>query len=492
MKVLVDESCAGSGKTQSAIERIVSLPCKVLFITERKDSFAELDGRFRKAARKAKTDPVIRHIHSGNHGGRGVVKRIAELPDDYRPLDHVIVIATHEALLRSDFNGFHGWRIVIDEVPRFLDFQEKHTPLDAAFFQRHYTLTGVADGWSIVDLTSAGRALAAADVRNDDSHSHLDLFHARVLEAGQPNGTRMVMCNLPDWSDMKGKKVTWCWASVFSLRALEAFDRIELLGNRFSDDIGSRITSLLDRDDVEWEPLPPLPPQADAVPRAVTIHFFSDRPSSKVWFGSDNGQQVLREIGQHLSAALPPEAIWTANENGDRDQPAPKEVLALDRGTFIKPKQAGTNQFRKLHHAAMIYAAKPCRNLLSLLKLLGISPHLWTQSIEFETILQFATRTSVRDPDSTMPVSLWVFDREQALHLEKYFAAQPHITASLVHVPLAIDIPAKQKGGRPSVVRTPAQEAAVKAERRRRDTDRKRRSRRKDAARTLIDRRLNR
>ena len=481
MRVFVDESRAGAGKTQAAINRIVSRPCKTLFITERRDSFAELEERFRKAARKAKTDPPIRHIHSGNHGGRGVVKRIAELPEDYSALAHVIVIATHEALLRSDFSGFNGWQIVIDEVPRFLDFQEKRTPLDAAFFQRHYTLTGMADGWSTVDLTPAGRGLTAADVRNDDSHSHLNLFHARVLEAGQPNGTRKVMCNLPDWSEMKGKKVTWCWASVFSLRALDAFDRIELLGNRFSDDIGSRITFLLDREDVEWEPLPPLPAQAEAAPRSVAIHFFSDRPSGKVWFGSESGQQVLRGIGEHLSATLPRKAIWTANENGDRDQPAPKEVLALDKHTFVKPKQAGTNKFRKLHNAAIIYAAKPCQNLLSLLKVLGISPQVWTRSVEFEAVLQFATRTSVRDPKSTMPVSLWVFDREQALYLKEYFDAQPHITTSMIQVPLAIDIPPKRKGGRPVVVRTPEQEAAFKTERRRRDAERKRRSRRRNA-----------
>jgi len=482
MKVFVDESCAGAGKTQAAIDRVVSIPCKTLFITERKDAFAELDARFRKAARKAKTDPVIRHIHGENHEGRGVVKRIAEVPDDYSPLDHVIVIATHEALLRSDFGGFHGWRIVIDEVPRFLDFQEKRTPLDAAFFQRHYTLTAVADGWSTVNLTPAGRAIAAADVRNDESHSHLDLFHARVLEAGRPNGTRMVMCNLPDWTGMNGKKVTWCWASVFSLRALEPFARVELLGNRFSDDIGSRITSYLDHDEVEWECLPPLPVQAASAARSVAIHFFSDRPSAKSWFGGEHGHQVLREIGQHLSAVLPTEAIWTANENGDRGRSAPKELLALDGGTFVKPKVAGTNQFRKLHHAAIIYAAKPCESLRSLLRLLKIDLDLWTRSVEFETILQFSTRTSVRDPRSATPVSLWVFDRQQAMYLKEYFDAQSHITASLVYVPLTIDIPAKQKGGRPPIVRTPEQEAAAKAERRRRDTERKRRSRKKKAA----------
>ena len=143
MKVFVDESRAGAGKTRDAIKRIVSEPCKTLFITERKNAFAELDERFPKPARTAGTAPIIRHIHGENHNGRGVVKRIAELPADYALHTHVIVIATHEALLRSDFSRFKGWQIVIDEVPRFLDFQEKRTSLDGSFFQRHDALTRV-------------------------------------------------------------------------------------------------------------------------------------------------------------------------------------------------------------------------------------------------------------------------------------------------------------------------------------------------------------
>ncbi len=483
MKVFVDESHAGAGKTREAIKRIVSDPCRTLFITERKNAFPELEQRFRDAASKANTAPIIRHVHGDNHEGRGVVKRIAELPADYRLHEHVVVIATHEALLRSDFGGFAGWQIVIDEVPRFLDFQERHTPLDIAFFQRHYILTPMLGNWSTVEPTPAGRALTVKQVRNDDSHTHLDLFHARVLEADQPNGTRLVMCNLPHWSAMKGEKVKWCWASTFSLRALAAFDRVELLGNRFSEDIGTQITSFIDGDRVEWETLPPPPMEGDApATRSVTINFFSDRPSAKSWFGQGGGQAVLREIGAHLATTLPQNAIWTANENGDWGKPAPKELLALNDNTFVKPKQAGTNQFRKLHHAAMIYAAKPCENLRALLRLFKINPPLWTRSVEFETILQFATRTSVRDPDSTAPVSLWVFDREQALYLKEYFDTQPHIVASMVHVPLAVAIPPKSKGGRPRAFRTPEQEAARQAERRKREAARKRLRRKLKAA----------
>lgn len=482
MRILIDESHAGAGKTGEAIDRIVRANGKVLFVTERRETFPELDARMRAAADAAKTRPIIRHIHSENHGGRGVASRVATLPGDYRPLDHVIVIITHEALLRSDFKNFAGWQIVIDEVPRFLDFQEKRTALDAAFFQQHYELTPFGGKWHTVTLTAAGRALTVPDVRSDQSHAHLDLFHARVIEASQPSPKRHVLCSLPDWTDMSDKTVAWCWASVFSLRSLDAFDRVELLGNRFRDDIGATISAFFDTDEIEWERLPGPNNPTQPRPRTVSIHFFSERPSAKGWFGEDAGQAVLREVGHHLSTVLPDAAIWTTNNAGRPGKPSPRELLALPDKGYLTPKQAGTNEYRGLHHAAIIYAAKPCANLRSLLELLGIDSDHWTRSVEFEAVLQFVTRTSIRNPNSTAPVSLWVFDRGQAMYLKEYFDALPHVTTSVQRVPLAIDIPDKQKGGQPRVIRTPEQQEAVNAERRKRDAARKRESRRRNAA----------
>ncbi|WP_028966517.1 hypothetical protein [Sphingomonas phyllosphaerae] len=481
MKIFIDESHAGAGKTGEAIDRIVRAKGKVLFVTERRETFYELETRMRAAADAAKTRPIICHIHSENHSGRGVASRIAALPGDYRPVDHVIVIITHEALLRSDFKGFAGWQIVIDEVPRFLDFQEKRTALDAAFFQQHYELTPFGGKWHTVTLTPTGRALTVPDVRADQSHTHLDLFHARVIEASQPGPKRHVLCSLPDWTDMSDKTVAWCWASVFSLRSLDAFDRVELLGNRFRDDIGATISAFFDTDEIEWECLPAPINSAQPRARSVSIHYFSDRPSAKGWFGEDAGQAVLREVGLHLSTVLPNAAIWTTNNAGRPGKPSPRELLALPDKGYLTPKQAGTNEYRGLHHAAIIYAAKPCANLRSLLDLLDIDSNHWTRSVEFEAVLQFVTRTSIRDPNSTAPVSLWVFDREQALYLKEYFDSLPHVTASLVRIPLAIEIPEKQKGGRKPIIRTPEQREVAKAKEREKDAARKRESRKNKA-----------
>lgn len=483
MKVYYDESPAGAGKTERAIEGITRSKCKVLFVTERKESFGELHKRIGISSREEGTHPSIRLIHGDTKNPHGsVAKEVENLPNYYSNFEHVIVIITHSALLQSDFAGFSGWRITIDEVPAFLNFEEKVTHLDSAYFTRHYALRQVSDLWHAVEPTPEGANLSPADVRADDSHNHLSVFHSRVLEAARPDATRFVLCNLPDWSAMEKRNVKWCWASTFSLRELAAFDHVELLGNRFRGDIGSHLSRFFDVEDVEWIELPPLPARSFA-PRRVHISYFSDqRDASKSLFQQAGGQKTLRVIGRYLRSVLTPKhSIWSANDVAERDTPSPKECLGLPSADFLSPKQAGTNRYSHISHAAMIYAAKPSPNLRSLLKACGMDPALWTRSVEHETILQFVTRTSVRDPDSTAPVHLYVFDRAQAEYLLEYFAALSHVSANISYVALDVDVPMKQKGGRPRAVRTPEEQVVWEKEKRMKDRDRKRASRKKAA-----------
>lgn len=132
-------------------------------------------------------------------------------------------------------------------------------------------------------------------------------------------------------------------------------------------------------------------------------------------------------------------------------------------------------------HAAATYTAKPSANLRSLLSALHIDAGAWTRSVEFETILQFMTRTSVRAPANATPVELCVFDRDQAAYLTEYFDALPHATATMIRVPLDLDLAPRSKGGRPAVVRTPEEQDVWLAGKRAKDAMRKRESRRRAA-----------
>ena len=471
------------GKTHRAIGRITRNNCKVVFITERKQSFSELDHSIRTSASKHGTRPYIGHIHSDNDNrGLSVAKEIERAPDLYAGCSHVVLIATHAALMRCDFGGFAGWEIVIDEVPAFLDFEEKDTHLDRDYFERFYVLTSVSPEWHSVKLSEEGLSLSVADVCADQSHKHLSVFHARVMEASRPGAKRHVLCNLSRWAEMSDRKVRWCWASVFSLRQLEAFDRVELLGNRFRENVGSKLAQTLDGDGVEWETLPSLATTRPFVHRNVEISYFTERPAARSLFETPDGQRALKLIGGHLRSILPAgNSIWTANETCAQRMQSPKELLSLHANDFLKPKQAGTNRYQTITNAAAIYTAKPCPNLRGLLIAFGIDSDEWTRSIEYEAILQFVTRTSVRDPNNATTVRFWVFDRGQAEYLKEYFDRLSHVTATLSCVNLNLNIAPKSGGGRPAVVRSPSEQADYEERRRKKDAARKREERKKAA-----------
>lgn len=488
LTIYYDNSPTGSGKTHRQIDDITIRECKVLFIVERIDRFSELRREIAKRAIINGTTPRVKTINSqsGNRSN-SVARKIEALPFDYADHSHVIVIATHSAMLMSDFSDFAGWEIIVDEVPSFLNFEQKTTHLDQAFFDQYYLLQPYEANWKSVKVTDAGKALTPASVRADNSHSHLALFHRRVLEASRPDAKRSVLCNLKAWGEMGDAKVQWCWASAFSLWELEALDRITLLGNRFRANIGSIISETLDIEPIEWVALPTLKGKREFHSRKVHIHYFSeDRESSRNLLRSEAGQEVLAKIGSRLSRELSgKEFIWMANQKSGNPEDfdsndSSRETLesaGLPSGSYLSPRQAGTNEYQKISNAVAIYSAKPSPNLISLLKLLGVEPDAWTRSVEHETILQFVTRTSIRDAGNSSPVHLWVFDRAQALYLKEYFDRLDYVTATMAQVEDGPEIPQAQKTGPKPAVRTPEQQAEYDAAKRLSDRDRKRRDR---------------
>jgi hypothetical protein len=330
-----------------------------------------------------------------------------------------------------------------------------------------------------------GKGLTAADVRADESHKHLTVFHSRVIEASREGSTRYVLCNLPEWDAMKGRQVSWCWASVFSLWELEPFDRVELLGNRFRSDIGSILSETMTHQPIEWETLPPIEQKSEFMHRSVHIHYFSEnRRSSRCCFESEEGQVMLSNIGAYLSKALPNRvSIWTANDSASQQiAMTPKMAMVragLSEEQYLPPRQSGTNKHKNKNHAAMIYSAKPSPHLVALLKILEVPVEKWAQSVEHEAVLQFMSRTSVRNRGNTSPVHMWVFDRDQALYLKEHFDSLRHVTATMQLVEDGPEIPAQSKRGPKATMRTTEEEAEFLAAKRRKDAERNRRNRAK-------------
>ena len=67
-------------------------------------------------------------------------------------------------------------------------------------------------------------------------------------------------------------------------------------------------------------------------------------------------------------------------------------------------------------------------------------------TVEHETIYQFVSRTSVRDPDSQDDVQIFVYDHEQAKTISELFSQQSHCTVTKTFSDLGLEFPAKPVG----------------------------------------------
>lgn len=455
--VHVDESAVGVGKTERAILRALHLPARWLFAVERRDSVDELAARMAAHAGSGVEPRIVKIKSHPAQRGFSVRQEVEALPTRYEN-GHVIALCTHEALLMSDLADFHGWNLVIDEVPNVLLMQEVQSKLDLAFFATHYALTRINDEWSKVTLTDQGRDITGSDLYQDDSHRHLRLFHQRV--ARSTDSTRAVLCNLHSWDGMEHGDVKWVWWSLFSVRELESFAKIYCLGNGFMAAVSTKMMRVWDQD-AEWH-VTSTNGTRQVAPRRVSVRYFSsDRPAAKSFFESAKGQQALTAIGNHIAARVPHNRfIWSANEVA-----VPPLRATLPSSGQLKPKQAGTGKWMHCTDAAMIYAAKPNPNVRSVLDAIGVSHADWVQTAEFETVLQFVTRTSIRDVGSAAHATVYVFDRWQAQYLMTFFASQAHIDADIEWIDLGLTFKQEKPGPKVRTVTPEEAEQRIAARR---------------------------
>ena len=455
MIVAVDESPVGSGKTEKQIRRAVTIPAKYLFVVERLESMTELAQRI---APLIGNHPVIIELIRGDEMARGLSVRqaVEALPDQYQA-GHVIAICTHAAMMMSELSRFSGWHIIIDEVPSVLVLDEKQSKLDAHFFERNYKLENVQGEWSRVTMTDAGFEIDGSDLQQDDSHRHLRVFHQRVRDASLTNG-RPVLCNLSAWSDVEREGVTWTWWSLFSITQLSAFASINFLGNNFRQSIAAKLMEAWEPE-LEWKPFSTVgsrPLQS----KTATIRYYSNERASLTFFRSDLGKANLKKIASFIASASKGNFIWTANTDvvetiGD----------CFRNGTRLTPRQSGSGKFQHFDNAAIFFAAKPNPNVRSILSAVGVKDDDWIASNEHETILQFVTRTSIRDVASNAAVVIDVFSEDQATYLKSFFDDQPHISATVEYVDLDLEKRVLKTAGRPKFSPQEAKNAEIERKR---------------------------
>jgi len=453
MKIVIDESPVGVGKTHRAIEKMVGVPGRYVYAVERVEAIHEMASRIFATANSTSRLPMIEKIFGGNDRKGTVSRQIADFGRETSPDDHCICLITHEAMMMTDFFEFEGWTLIVDEVPSMFATHTYRTPTDVDFFEKNYTLTPLSDDgrWQLVGLTKAGAALSGSSIADCDGHRYLHHFHRRCRD---PRMGPVV--DLETWADMADGK-EWVWWSLFHPDQISAFSHIEFLGNGFTKSVSF---TLFSNASIEWEIVSHLG-NRPLQHRNARVVYYSNRPTSLFYMRSPAGQSDLAMIANHIIQSSNEPLFWSANSS-IKDSIDP----ILNASNYRLPRQAGSSRLMTFHHAAMFYAAKPSAEVESAISGLGSSADQWVSTNEFETILQFLTRTSARDVTSTNDVVLHVFNREQAEYLKTFFDSQPHITATLERVDLDLSTQERNAGGRPRKIVSAEERQALEAERR--------------------------
>jgi hypothetical protein len=213
------------------------------------------------------------------------------------------------------------------------------------------------------------------------------------------------------------------------------------------------------------------------LPRTVTITYFAEEHrASRSLFGSKQGQENLKKVADWLSTrGIAEDLIWTCNND---DQPLLETLMP---GTWLRPKKAGSNSYSAYTNVAALYSAKPCDSLRAVMERLRLKPDWHTETAEFETILQFVCRGSIRVPNDQRPFRIFVYDRHQAEYLHRYFSAYQcgsvyWASLEFENLGFGYDKRDSKRGPKPKVLSF-AEEAARKEKRKIDDKERKRRDR---------------
>lgn len=419
---IYDQQRAGAGKTHDQLQRIVSEPGLYVFAADRREIMVEVHARLSAMAEKAGTRIHIVPVYSKRDahapGVDHVRVALEALPSTYGS-GHVVALVTHAGLKGADLAEFSGWNLIIDEAPSLWDATRFKTTISAPLLDKMF---------EIVPGDLSNRIINRA--RHARRDLHLDTLAAPLatLHAQASDPRHQVFTHLGSWDEL-ARSPTWTAYSLWSPAALRAFSSVTVLAAAF----GSSMTYALSRavaPEISWEELPSPSSSRPYAPRSLTIRYFAEHHhASRYRFDSDAGRVALNRVAGHL-ASRPSKRIWTCNQ-------AEQSLFAarLSSG-YLSPRQAGSNSWAHIDEAAIIFTAKPDLHERAILTGLGIDPQIVISTREHDTIYQFVARTSLRDPESTRPVSVYVYDRVQAEALAVAFAGQSAIKTSVELVDL--------------------------------------------------------
>jgi hypothetical protein len=461
----------GVGKTDHVIEEIIGAQGKYVIACPKIKLLDEVKTRIEaNAAHKGVRGPEIALIHAQNNNRKlSVIQRIEGTPTDYRKIDHVVALITHEGMMSADMSRFQGWSIFIDEVPNSIQSGILKGPALAYFMDVAYSLSPhpYEAGWSQVSAKEDGPR--PGSVQRDPMLSGLTEFDKRVRGSGS------VYVKGASWDEFKdvNKPIHWC--ALWTPQSLDAFSSVTFVGANYMNSLGYMAARMSDCADVQWnERRIESPPRAQMP--SVTIRYFAGahRGSTEYW-SKDEGKACLLRVRDYLSQ-IPDLGYWSGNDM------VQKLFEGHLPGEMVAPKQEGINALRHHTSCAYIYSAKANPSDQILLPLFDIERADVERARETEDIIQFVLRGSLRCNDFGGEYTVYLYERQQAEALAEYLQQEEIASVRLEPIEEAGLLDHKRTDERRrEVVEDEQKKSMRRAERQKRDAERKRTKRTKEA-----------
>ena len=445
MNIYYTDARCGDGKTMRALEEIATSPGRYVFVVDRRAVIETRKLSLAAMAQQAGTQPRIVTMTStpddDAQRAQSVTARISLYPSTLPLWDrHVILLITHEGMMQSDLSQYSGWEIVVDEAPNIFSLTTVMSPAMMGFFRENYTLAPISSQWSRV-MPRRDRVVTLGALLRDETLISWAQWHKRVVSR------EGVITNLSDWRDVE-EETRWTWWSLWSPRELAKFSKVTVLANALTESVTYGLIRHF-WPEIEFLAAPSAP-QRRWAPRSVEINYVAHHTAGSYFFSSPDGNRCLRAWGSHI-ARLYPEGcstphLWTSNL-ATRAQIATTPIS----GDNPTPRVAGSNQWIIFNHASICYSAKPSYHEAEILKSFGVDFTSVRRSREYEDIVQFALRTSLRDSESTRDVVINVYDRGQAEFLCDFLQRNYRFDARVNYVEIGLGDIVKPTRGRPKL-----------------------------------------
>lgn len=414
---------AGSGKSYTTYKRIAQTNDKTIIVVPRINLMEEQLQLFNGKAIA---------VHSYDGKPKSVTEKIMEAIKVVEASDNdkQVLIITHNGFLQyTRWKELQpAWNLIIDE---YMDY---YTTIDLELTRSSRT----KEYWKLFDITDECDTYAniefskeAKTMFRENNDIWSDSNNMKTLYSLSKNNKLAIKLN--EYGTEIDNLTTLC---LLNADMFESFVTVTFLADGFNKSPLYNYLATAYKIEFNELDIKPYKQRNKEVHERITIYQIAERNSSNYMFTkmtAEHFKNISKAVNQ---IAITDNTIWTANSRF-------KENYKIN-GTYLTPKQSGTNEYNKKTTAVWLASMKTAVQHINATKdFINMEADKLDEVKELEPAHQFVTRTNIRDYTSNNKIDVIVFGPQQAEYLaERYGISKTKI----IH--LNVEVPVKLSAGR--------------------------------------------